>query len=840
MFAIIIAAFGLSWFAFLLYRFFKRKKHRRRKLHIGKEPGDTGFNEALSYTTNDAHRFYGRQNDTFNIMNQITREDYRLGVLHGESGVGKTSIIQAGLIPELKKKDILWAYISFNNLPGDTETSEALLEFLLRQLSRAYELPKCKNLEDITKRLAKKQAGFSVVFLDQFEQIFDRTDESARQDFAQYLEQFCLSNDRLKIVVIVRGDYFDRVYNMFQQLERKAISYLYRFNLPQAREVIRKSAGYEENLHETQPDDPLLAFEDDILDDLKDMDQRVHPVELSLICSTMMKVNGKLDRHAYLEEGKKQGWLNRYLDDVLKGQPQKESLQLLSSLIHMDKAATLTAKEVSQRAGLNLVETRRLLEDFQQSRLIVADVIEGEKEEKTYRLAHEYLIASIRIRVGDVETPVQKYSRLLETRANSWEQENRNPHHLLRGKSLLKIRFQLRKHLGWNMDPLKKVFVHKSFSRYLIVTVSSLVIISALLTGFFFTVHSLSERSRLKEYLSVLKYKYEDDLPDIEELLRLSRESIDFKIKVLKELLAVDNKDLYNDGIMPVLYHTLIGISMENRDKVMDYALSHIFPGNVGKLKWLFTRENMSPAKKLHVQKKLIDMLGKTKNSSYRVSIVEELGNIGSEKAVAPLIELLKDSVFPVRYTVREALEKICLKSEKALDTLIGLLKDPNINDNIKCSVAYALGKIGLKSEKAVDPLIELLKDPDNYVKSSAAEALGKIGNSAKDALPGLKQLYEKEKDIQLRFYSLRALLKIASSNKEYLAIMIEELLPHPLVVSEKALSWVEDIKTSILKTIGEVAVKDEEGKKVVGKNLDFDGNMWTMLEWWKTYKKKK
>lgn len=67
MFAIIIAAFGLSWFAFLLYRFFKRKKHRHRKLHTGKEPGDTGFNEALSYTINDAHRFYGRQNDTFNV-----------------------------------------------------------------------------------------------------------------------------------------------------------------------------------------------------------------------------------------------------------------------------------------------------------------------------------------------------------------------------------------------------------------------------------------------------------------------------------------------------------------------------------------------------------------------------------------------------------------------------------------------------------------------------------------------------------------------------------------------------------------------------------------------------
>lgn len=43
---------------FLLFRYIKRGKHRRRMLHTGKAPGDTGFNEALSYTVDDAHRFY--------------------------------------------------------------------------------------------------------------------------------------------------------------------------------------------------------------------------------------------------------------------------------------------------------------------------------------------------------------------------------------------------------------------------------------------------------------------------------------------------------------------------------------------------------------------------------------------------------------------------------------------------------------------------------------------------------------------------------------------------------------------------------------------------------------
>jgi hypothetical protein len=45
--------------------------------------------------------------------------------------------------------------------------------------------------------------------------------------------------------------------------------------------------------------------------------------------------------------------------------------------------------------------------------------------------------------------------------------------------------------------------------------------------------------------------------------------------------------------------------------------------------------------------------------------------------------------------------------------------------------------------------------------------------------------------------------------------------------------------KKNILKAVASVAVKDEEGKKVVGENLDFDGNIWIMLEWWEGYKKK-
>ncbi|MEM9451585.1 MAG: hypothetical protein AAGA75_24055 [Cyanobacteria bacterium P01_E01_bin.6] len=48
----------------------------------------------------------GRQRDLDNLLERIGRNDYKLIVIHGFSGVGKSSLVNAGLIPVLKKRAI--------------------------------------------------------------------------------------------------------------------------------------------------------------------------------------------------------------------------------------------------------------------------------------------------------------------------------------------------------------------------------------------------------------------------------------------------------------------------------------------------------------------------------------------------------------------------------------------------------------------------------------------------------------------------------------------------------------------------------------------------------------
>jgi len=928
---IIIAVLGLVFFVYFLCRKIKRARQRRRLLHLAQEPGKTGFNEALSYTTADAGRFYGRLDDTAQVLRQIGQAGYRLGVVHGESGVGKTSLIQAGLIPQLRKDNIKCVCLSMNRLAADMSTAAGILAFITRETGSAFDLKDCRDLEDIGSRLAGHSAPYAVVFLDQFEQVFDRVDEAARQELAQHLEAFFRAQQRLKLAVIVREDYFGRVHYMFRELERNAIYYLYKFNRTQAREVIRKSAGSSENLPGGEPGGALLDFEDAVLEDLVDKDGRVHPVELSLICSTLIKVNGKLDRRDYLAGGKKQGWLSRYLEDVLKGQPQKEALQVLSSLIHQDKAATLTARQVAGRSGVNLAETGRLLEDFRQSRLVVTDTADADQAAIQYRLAHEYLIAPIRLRCGDVETPVQKYSRLLDTRAAAWDRDNRSGFYLLKGKSLLAIRFRYRQHLAWDREPLKKALVHKSFARFTGRWAISALLIAGMAAGLFLTIHNLIEKGKRNEYLSVLKYKDKYGLQYIEtDLLRLSGESLDLKLKILSGVLAVENQSLYYDDIMPVLYHTLIGISVENRDKIMAGALAQANPGNVVKLSRLFTKKYADSAYRSRFQQKLPGLIKTTKDTARKIYICNKLGEIGdeqtvpiliqllndseqivrgraaealgqigekseaavpallpllklkdltvrgraayalgqignkNEKVISALISLLKDADIGVRSSAAEALGNIGSQSEPAVSALIKLLKDkddgvrgraafalgqigkkseaavPDLirllrepDENVCCSAIDALGQIGEKAQAAVPDLIKRLKDPDGNVRSSAAYVLGEIGKPAARAIPALKVYYQQETDDRAKCYYLEALLRLDPDHKkEYLARLIEEVLPLPLIDRN-------NIKSSILETAGWVAAQEGAKPEVVGQNRDFDGNMWAMLAWWDHYKKK-
>jgi HEAT repeat protein len=131
---------------------------------------------------------------------------------------------------------------------------------------------------------------------------------------------------------------------------------------------------------------------------------------------------------------------------------------------------------------------------------------------------------------------------------------------------------------------------------------------------------------------------------------------------------------------------------------------------------------------------------------SIRLVAVDALGNVGSQKAIEPLVDVLEDSDAGIRKATATALDKLgwqlgrnvtgvvywiakqnfekCVEAGAvALKPLITALKDRNLS--VQIEAAHALGE--LRDAGAVEALVAMLEKREN--SGAAVRALGKIGD---------------------------------------------------------------------------------------------------------------
>ncbi|MCK4307846.1 HEAT repeat domain-containing protein [candidate division WOR-3 bacterium] len=176
----------------------------------------------------------------------------------------------------------------------------------------------------------------------------------------------------------------------------------------------------------------------------------------------------------------------------------------------------------------------------------------------------------------------------------------------------------------------------------------------------------------------------------------------------------------------------------------------------------------------------------KSEESDVVGDTVDILGNIGDERAIKPLFQVLKNFAKEpyIRKTVAKALDRLGWKPENdkekvyylfalnkfkklatvekkalipAIEPLIQMLKDEDNIVRSGAAKALALGEVG--DERAVEPLIQMLKDENKWVRSGAAKALGKIGDER--AVESLILAALKDEDANVRWWSAKALGKV-------------------------------------------------------------------------------
>ena len=131
-------------------------------------------------------KFCGRDNDIFDVAQLI--DDNLLLILYGKSGIGKTSLLNAGVFPKLRQEQYLPVSIRLGTLEADASYQEAVVEAIERAIEEVrggitvFNVVEEQNDDQQPERLwnyftrhrfanAEGLPLFPVVVLDQFEEV---------------------------------------------------------------------------------------------------------------------------------------------------------------------------------------------------------------------------------------------------------------------------------------------------------------------------------------------------------------------------------------------------------------------------------------------------------------------------------------------------------------------------------------------------------------------------------------------------------------------------------------------------------------------------------------------
>ncbi|GAK53959.1 hypothetical protein U14_05236 [Candidatus Moduliflexus flocculans] len=165
-----------------------------------------------SYDISDRDIFFGREAVIEQIVGKLPR--YKTLVINGRSGSGKTSLINAGLIPHLAENG--YHYLSFREYSGPLRQ---LREHVAHNdVFKAY-ADQTDSLTQFLKAVTRQQNMRLVVIFDQFERFFvNILDTNIRTQFIQEikacLERY-LSGAELDLVFALREEFFGQLTREF-------------------------------------------------------------------------------------------------------------------------------------------------------------------------------------------------------------------------------------------------------------------------------------------------------------------------------------------------------------------------------------------------------------------------------------------------------------------------------------------------------------------------------------------------------------------------------------------------------------------------------------------------
>ncbi len=389
------------------------------------------------FERNQSHLFKGREEEKHELLDLITL--HPLVVLFAKSGIGKTSLLQAGIAPQMPDEQLLPVFIRLNRTDEAPEVQVRQILQEERYLSR--ETPTDLSLWEYLKKARFTQAGEActpVLIFDQFEELFTLYEPEEREQFvAEFAdvvnkrmpdsvrEWFDRDFDELsprqvalyerplnvKVVLSIRSDMLSLLDQLSRPIPsilrcRYELKSLSRTNAEQAIVLPASAEGDFDTPPFTYSDtalDEILNFlqsRDTDTDDVTTTDTRlIESFQLQLLCSHIEQDLPKKDAsdniiiHAndYKHRKGLQDIINDFYHDTIQSFPANRRLNIQKAieedLIRNERRISMAASVLKDR---NITDSE--LQDLVNKRLLRKDMRLGGAY---YEVSHDTLVKPI-------------------------------------------------------------------------------------------------------------------------------------------------------------------------------------------------------------------------------------------------------------------------------------------------------------------------------------------------------------------------------------------------------------------------------------------------------------
>jgi hypothetical protein len=338
-----------------------------------------------------------RRRDAAQLLRQVVHPDFRIALVTGDSGAGKSSLLECALVGGLESAGLCVAMISNSGQLVPSDSSGVTAQPQIQ--------PAISKIADEVSRCRTERGKAVVLILDQFEELLSRfRTEQDRNELGDAVWKLIAEGTR--VVVGMRKEHLVDFRSIAKRLDY-TVSFedtflVENFDTKEAAAVIRECAKQDE----ITPDQDLPEL---IAEDLA-VDGNVRPADLQIICTSL---SGDLTIERYRSEGRASGLRSHFIRGVIDITGDtvlaQAVLRELCDIPNNKKALRpLRAEDIAEKARLGAPGERAtteavifVLRALEQARVVVrVDSADATR----WSLIHDYLVEPIKLATEEQTT----------------------------------------------------------------------------------------------------------------------------------------------------------------------------------------------------------------------------------------------------------------------------------------------------------------------------------------------------------------------------------------------------------------------------------------------------